>query len=171
MTAEIFSEAMQHSEPSPERDRKALVMLLREYQRIDREQIEQTAWFNAIRAIYVEDSDTREATQSSIEKAIEELAKELLPEDSKHVDVVGIARIQMHTEPAYLRVADKDALVEWAREHEHPELIERVPESFKPVTAAAKALAESTLAETGEVLAWAEQVPETTTMKIQGRTK
>lgn len=171
MTTE-FAETMQTpAEPSPERDRRALVMLLRQYQSIEREQVEQCAWMDAITAVYREDTDRRSMTLASLTEAIEELAKDLRLEGSQHVDVPGIARLQFTTTKPYLRVADPDAMVEWARAHEEFGLLEFVPASVKPVTNAAKALAEKTLAESGEVLPWAEQVPAVTTMKITSRSE
>lgn len=169
MTTE-FAETMQTpAEPSPERDRRALVMLLREYQRAVRDARDAEEWFDAIFAVHTDERITRDRTIVSLTEAIEELAKDLRLEGSQHVDVPGIARLQFTTTKPYLRVADPDAMVEWARQHEEFALLEFVPASIKPVTNAAKALAEKTLAESGEVLPWAEQVPSVTTMKITSR--
>lgn len=166
---ESFAESMQQSEPSPERDRKAIVLLLRQLQAVEREQADQAAWFYAVRVIAEEEEDARYRTMDSLTAAIEELAKELRSEGSQHVDIPGLARIQFKTTAEYLRVADPAALVAWALEHEESGIIEDVPASHKPLTAAAKTLAESTFKETGYVLPWAEYVPEVTAMKIEDR--
>ncbi len=166
MTTE-FSEAMQHQDPpSPERDRKYLVILLRQYQQAKRESDEAEAWFNAIEDVYQDEQAIRMTTLASLSIAIEELAKELLPADAKHIDVPGIARVAFRTQPEYLRVADHEAFMDWAQGVERPDLwSEAVVRKLD--TAAAKELAEEARRETGELIAGMELVEAKTTMKIE----
>ena len=84
-----------------------------------------------------------------------ELAEPLLEDGSKHVEIVGVGRVQFTDRKRSAKIADAEAFIAWAREHEHPELIE---ERTVVIAAKAKPVALAAL-EAGETLPGVEDVP------------
>lgn len=169
MTTTDFMAAMNHTaDRTPESDRRAIIALLRERARIEREQDEQRAWFESIRGVYHEEEAIRASTLAKIEETIQEIASDLRVDGTQHVDIPGVARIAFRTTAEYLRVADPAAFMEWCKANERGELIiETVKESVD--TNAAKEIAAEARAETGECLPGIELVAEKVSMKIESR--
>jgi len=166
MMIEDFTEAMQRTD-NPDTNRRVVVMALRQLARLEAEQDDQNAWYQTVYEAYSTETSHRREQRERLTAVVEEIAKEMLPPDSQHVDIPGMARIQFKTTAKYLRVADPIAVAGWAAAIEEPGLLEHIPATDKPITTAVKAFAERTLAETGEVLAGMELVPEATSMKIE----
>lgn len=172
---EDFTEAMQRSDDAnpvlrADINRRVVVMALRQLARIEAEHNTANDWMIAIMSVHRAEAEARDAERERLTVVVEEIAKEMLPPDSKHVDIPGMARISMRATPEYLRVADPDAFIAWAKTAERPELVKtRTVETVD--TALAKEIAAEARNETGEILPGIEVVPEKVTMSIQSAVK
>lgn len=151
-------------------DRRAMVSMLRELQQIEAVQADADVWVAAMMADHEEASSARRAQMALLHEGIYRLGLQMRVPGRQYVDVPGVARVQYRTTPGGVRVADKEAAIAWARDHERPDFIRRPPPPpDELVVTAYKEYAAEVLAAEGEVLPGVLPVPEQTSMKVEWR--
>ncbi len=170
--ADILAAAQdqQTQQRDPALDRRALFVMLRSYQRLERESADSKAWLQTVVDQLNEEQNNRTADMLAMLPEIEQLAAEMRIPGSEHVDVPGVGRVQFTTRKPTLRIADDQAFVDWCEEHERMDLV-RVKTTRTPDAALAKAAAVEALAKDGEYLPGFEEVPERTSVTLKWSTK
>lgn len=138
-------------------NRRTLFNLLRQYQQIERSSEESRRWLNTVAATVQAENDRRQTALRFLDEQIARLAKPLIPEGKKSVDVPGIGRIQFRMQPEGARISDQESFLAWAKENEARDLI-RTKEEVK--VAEAKQYVLDCFKDTGELPPGSEYVPE-----------
>lgn len=98
--------------------RRTVYGLLRAIRSEVRQVDEQEAWLASITAEVRSANAKRQRTIDFLSEQVERLAKDLIPEGKKSVDVPGIGRIQWRKVPEAVVIQDEDALLAWLKEQD-----------------------------------------------------
>lgn len=147
-------------------DRRAALGLLRELQQLEREDAEDKRWLTAVVEEAAERASKRNVRADEIRGLLEQIVADMRLPGSQHVDVPGIARIQFRTTEPSLRIAEPEAFIQWARDHERHDLI-KVKTTTTVIADAAKDEAARALSQAGELLPGVIEEPEHTSMSIR----
>lgn len=98
--------------------RRTVYGLMREIRAKVRQVEDQEAWLRTIAAEVTAANAKRQRTIEFLSEQAKRIAKDLIPEGKKSVDVPGIGRIQWRKVPEAVVISDEDALLAWIKEQD-----------------------------------------------------
>jgi len=113
--------------------RRMVIRLMHQYREASEAIANESRWMQAAVAEFNQRTAKLSDWQNELDEMIGRLARPLAPKDKKFVDVPGLGRISWREQKEYVRVADADTFIAWARQAERTDLYE-TETVYKPLT-------------------------------------